>query len=76
MVRGPQYYEMLKQYINQHIEEFKNGITSDDVDKINIPGLTKRGIQLRLNKLCNHCIKHDGKREFSLYRIKEDYKPN
>ena len=65
--------ETIIDYINCHIEDFKNGVDSNYVINMDIKGWTFIGKTNKLNKLCNvKRIRQNGK-QARLYTLKDDY---
>ena len=69
--------EESRQFINAHIEEFRNGVNTEYIERIYLGN--KRLMYKDLNKLCNikrvkHRIPGTKKYTFSrIYTLKEDY---
>ena len=65
--------DTLIKFINNHIEDFKNGVDSEYIKNMNITGLTTLGIQKRLNYICNVVRKQTNGNRTRIYKLKEDY---
>lgn len=70
--------EKIKLFIDAHIEEFKKGVNTEYIDKIDI-GYNVDTVRKLMNKLCNvrivsHRITGTNKKKRSrIYTLKDDY---
>ena len=63
----------LEEYVNSHLEDFKNGVDSEYIKNMNIEGLTTLGIQIRLNSICDVVRKQTNGNRRRIYKLKEGY---
>ena len=62
--------EVIEEYINSHLEDFKNGVDSEYIKNMNIEGLTTLGIQKKLNSICDVVRKQTNGNRRRIYKLK------
>ena len=66
--------ESIVEYVNNHIEDFKNGVDSKYIEtNIKISKYSTQGIQRKLNILCNVVRKQIDGNRVRIYTLKKDY---